>query len=148
MGFAFSFGVSLGQDSIEVHATLTSKSTPTRKNLEINILIVSKKSDTIIIPKGAPICNIEDKTAFFALELQRFQSGKFVAMSLGNFDNLPIVDADTLTIGSERQYEIPIGWLAEYPVSKYRIRVLALISLYNKTSDVYSNWVDFEVNNP
>jgi hypothetical protein len=128
---------------------MTKKNITTRDDLVIKISILSNTLDTILIPKTGTFCYLEDRTAFFGLQLQEMRAGKFVDINpSSNLDNPPFVDSDTLTKGSQRLFEFPIGWLSQYPVGNYRIRILALFSLFNKMHDVSSNWANFEIKKP
>jgi hypothetical protein len=78
------------------------------------------------------------------------KNGKYVNMEeTSSLDNLPSVEADIMTKGSRRLYELPLGWFSAYPIGKYRIRICAFFSIYNKgMKDVFSNWANFEIKQP
>jgi hypothetical protein len=142
--------VNCKNDTIKVEASLLDTNTISAKRVELKVQIINFSGNAVQVPDVLFWGLKNDPYADFFLEMEKKDSTmKFNPFALP--DNYhpryketvltKMCDKDTLN----DNFNIAIFYSYRVPKGTYRVRVLYKVSKHNSISDIYSNWVEFEI---
>lgn len=137
------------KDTIIVTIFLDTKNTPQSNKAVINFAICNKTNQIIKIPDFFYFGLENDPYADVVLELQKKEDGGFVPVRLQD-DYLPQNrEIELIELKKDDRKtgynDIAFFFSRKIPSGYYRIRFLFKLSKNNRTSDLYSNWLEFDI---